>query len=353
MRGTVAELRAAGHARAACRLTIEGDLPHGAGLSSSAALEAALCLALLEDPDATASSSRSSARAWRTTTSARKTGLLDQLAVLCGEDGHARCGSTSATSRSSRCRSSSAAGGSSRSTRAPPTSTPAAATTSAAPSAPPPARRSGSRACARRPRRRRAPRAARPPRAPRAHRERPRRRDRRSAGRRRPARPAALLDASHASLRDDYEASVPEVERTVAALRHAGRRRRPDGRRRLRRLGAGAVRARRAAAGRRASQSPPAPPPAASDSCELLAQRARERPEQEERADDQHRQPGPQVHVDAGRLVDVGVGRPEPEHEQDRAVEHEQPADEAADVEQVGGAGVVLGVALRLRRPRR
>jgi galactokinase len=32
----------------------------------------------------------------------------------------------------------------------------------------------------------------------------------------------ALLDASHASLRDDYEVSVPEVERTVAACRKAG-----------------------------------------------------------------------------------------------------------------------------------
>jgi galactokinase len=31
-----------------------------------------------------------------------------------------------------------------------------------------------------------------------------------------------LLDASHASLRDDYEASVPEVERAVAACRDAG-----------------------------------------------------------------------------------------------------------------------------------
>ena len=32
----------------------------------------------------------------------------------------------------------------------------------------------------------------------------------------------ALLDASHASLRDDYEASVPAVEATVAALKAAG-----------------------------------------------------------------------------------------------------------------------------------
>ena len=39
VRGTVAELRAAGHEVHPCRLTIEGDLPHGSGLSSSAALE--------------------------------------------------------------------------------------------------------------------------------------------------------------------------------------------------------------------------------------------------------------------------------------------------------------------------
>jgi galactokinase len=32
----------------------------------------------------------------------------------------------------------------------------------------------------------------------------------------------ALLDASHASLRDDYESSVPEVERTVEAIKRAG-----------------------------------------------------------------------------------------------------------------------------------
>jgi galactokinase len=33
---------------------------------------------------------------------------------------------------------------------------------------------------------------------------------------------ARLLDASHASLRDDYEVSVPEVERTVERLKAAG-----------------------------------------------------------------------------------------------------------------------------------
>ncbi len=31
-----------------------------------------------------------------------------------------------------------------------------------------------------------------------------------------------LLDASHASLRDDYAASVPEVEATVERLKEAG-----------------------------------------------------------------------------------------------------------------------------------
>jgi len=33
---------------------------------------------------------------------------------------------------------------------------------------------------------------------------------------------ARLLDESHASLRDDYEASVPEVEATVQRLKAAG-----------------------------------------------------------------------------------------------------------------------------------
>src|SRR5215213_5755064 len=50
VRGTVAELTAAGHDVRASRLEIEGDLPLGSGLSSSAALEAALCLALVDEP---------------------------------------------------------------------------------------------------------------------------------------------------------------------------------------------------------------------------------------------------------------------------------------------------------------
>jgi len=47
VRGTVAELDDAGTPSPGARLQIGGDLPRGAGLSSSAALEVALCLALL------------------------------------------------------------------------------------------------------------------------------------------------------------------------------------------------------------------------------------------------------------------------------------------------------------------
>src|SRR5437868_10655830 len=46
VRGAVAELDAAGLGPGGARLQIGGDLPRGAGLSSSAALAVALCLAL-------------------------------------------------------------------------------------------------------------------------------------------------------------------------------------------------------------------------------------------------------------------------------------------------------------------
>src|ERR687885_1759298 len=88
VRGTVAELRAAGHDVRPCRLEIEGDLPLGAGLSSSAALEAALCLALTEDEGDRVELAKLCSRVENDWVGAQ-TGLLDQLAALCGEEGHA------------------------------------------------------------------------------------------------------------------------------------------------------------------------------------------------------------------------------------------------------------------------
>jgi galactokinase len=95
VRGTVAELRDAGHALRPCALTIEGDLDQGAGLSSSAALEAALSLALLAlagEPDPGRDARRELARLCSRVENdwvGAETGLLDQLASLCGEPGHA------------------------------------------------------------------------------------------------------------------------------------------------------------------------------------------------------------------------------------------------------------------------
>jgi galactokinase len=92
VRGAVAELRRAGFPLRAARMDIAADLPEGSGLSSSAALEVALCLALLalvdiEDPDRVALArlcSRVEAD-W----AGANTGLLDQLAVLLGQHGQA------------------------------------------------------------------------------------------------------------------------------------------------------------------------------------------------------------------------------------------------------------------------
>jgi galactokinase len=96
VRGTVAELSAAGWEPVGARVEISGDLPRGAGLSSSAALEVSLCLALLAlaghaagalDRIATA---RLCARVENRWVGAH-TGLLDQLASLCGEPQKALC----------------------------------------------------------------------------------------------------------------------------------------------------------------------------------------------------------------------------------------------------------------------
>jgi galactokinase len=91
VRGVVAELAAAGVDLVGARLTIAGDLPSGAGLSSSAAVEVALALALITVsgacvPDRT-ELARLCSRVENEWVGAR-TGLLDQLTSLYGESGH-------------------------------------------------------------------------------------------------------------------------------------------------------------------------------------------------------------------------------------------------------------------------
>src|SRR4051812_22040980 len=92
VRGVVAELRAAGLPAPGAALQISGDVPMGAGLSSSAALEVAVALALLalagaEDADRL-QLARICSRAENEWVGAQ-TGLLDQIASLFGREGHA------------------------------------------------------------------------------------------------------------------------------------------------------------------------------------------------------------------------------------------------------------------------
>ncbi len=89
VRGVVAELARAGLPVRGARLEIAGTVPQGAGLSSSAALEVALCLALLalgdtEPPDGRVLA-RICSRAENEWVGAQ-TGLLDQLASLFGKE---------------------------------------------------------------------------------------------------------------------------------------------------------------------------------------------------------------------------------------------------------------------------
>jgi galactokinase len=91
-RGIVAELAAAGVELVPARVSFSGDVPQGSGLSSSAALETALCLALLgvagaEEPDRIELAKLCS-RVENDWVGA-ETGLLDQLASLLGAEGHA------------------------------------------------------------------------------------------------------------------------------------------------------------------------------------------------------------------------------------------------------------------------
>jgi galactokinase len=88
VRGAVAELTASGARLVGAHLDIRGTVPSGSGLSSSAALEVALCLALLGVSDAPVPDhlelARICSRAENEWVGAR-TGLLDQIASLCGE----------------------------------------------------------------------------------------------------------------------------------------------------------------------------------------------------------------------------------------------------------------------------
>jgi len=92
VRGVAAELRAAGIDVPGARLAFRGDVPRGSGLSSSAALETALCLALIaaagaDEPDRT-DLAKLCSRVENHWVGA-ETGLLDQLASLHGREHHA------------------------------------------------------------------------------------------------------------------------------------------------------------------------------------------------------------------------------------------------------------------------
>jgi galactokinase len=92
VRGAVAELRRAGHPLVGARIEISGALPQGAGLSSSAALEVALCLALLALIDTAETDRIDLARLCSRVESewvGARTGMLDQLASLYGAPGTA------------------------------------------------------------------------------------------------------------------------------------------------------------------------------------------------------------------------------------------------------------------------
>jgi galactokinase len=92
VRGAAAELTRAGIGMRPCRLEISGDVPRGTGLSSSAALSVALCLALCAiagaKPPGRIELARLCSRIERDWCGA-ETGLLDQLASLFGERGRA------------------------------------------------------------------------------------------------------------------------------------------------------------------------------------------------------------------------------------------------------------------------
>jgi galactokinase len=222
VRGTVAELTAAGYAIPPCRLTVEGDLERGAGLSSSAALSTALALALLaaageDEPADRRELAKLCSRVENDWVGA-ETGLLDQLAALYGEPGRAvridfatlaiepvPLDWTLVTLNSGAAHSHAESGYNERRAEC----RAACARLGVAS-----LREATDIDALRDPLRRRARHVLTENARVDAMVEALRAGDLDAAGR--------LLDASHASLRDDYEASVPEVERTVERLKAAG-----------------------------------------------------------------------------------------------------------------------------------
>jgi galactokinase len=91
-RGVAAELQAAGAELTGARLEIRGTVPRGSGLSSSAALEVALCLAMLAVSDSPVPEPIELAELCSRVENewvGAQTGLLDQIASLCGRADHA------------------------------------------------------------------------------------------------------------------------------------------------------------------------------------------------------------------------------------------------------------------------
>ena len=92
VRGIVAALRDAGVPLSGAQLEIDGDLPRGAGLSSSAALEVALALAMIDrggGPELDRLELAKLCSRVENEWVGARTGLLDQLACLFGRAGHA------------------------------------------------------------------------------------------------------------------------------------------------------------------------------------------------------------------------------------------------------------------------
>jgi galactokinase len=225
-RGTVAELRAVGIDVPGARIEIVGDVPIGAGLSSSGALGVSLCLALIAvsgaAPPPRIELARLCSRIENEWVGAQ-TGLLDQLAALHGRGSHALRldirelevlavpleleGWALATLDSGASRANASSGYNRRREECR-----AACEALGVPSL---------RAVDRERLTELPPPLARRARHVLSENERVERMVA-TLERRRFQDAGALLDESHASLRDDYEVSVPEVEEAIARTKRAG-----------------------------------------------------------------------------------------------------------------------------------